>query len=221
MPGSDTFIAKTIAFALSSPFGVGNAHYRIGSKEPKYVDTVPFGCYRKEVFVKIGFFDEDLVRNQDDEFNLRLRKNGGKILLVPDIISYYFARDTLGKLWKMNFQYGHFKPLVAMKVGGILTLRQLVPPLFAGGLLMSLVLSFFNTAFFGLFVAVFSAYLSANFLFSFRISLRKGLKYILALPIVFATLHFSYGIGYLKGIWDFFILKKNKRKRIKDLSLTR
>ncbi|GJQ23461.1 MAG: hypothetical protein HBSAPP01_12510 [Candidatus Brocadia sapporoensis] len=88
LPGSNTLIAQSIAFALSHPFGVGNAYFRIGSKEPRYVDTVPFGCYKREVFQRIGLFDEDLVRNQDDEFNLRLTKNGGKLLLVPDIVSY-------------------------------------------------------------------------------------------------------------------------------------
>lgn len=115
LPGDNTIIAKSIALALSHPFGVGNAYFRIGSKEPRYVDTVPFGCYKREVFDRIGLFDEDLVRNQDDEFNLRLIKNGGKILLGPDIISYYYARDSIHKLWKMYFQYGYFKPSVAKK----------------------------------------------------------------------------------------------------------
>ena len=84
LPGADTVIARCIALALSQPFGVGNSQFRIGLKEPKYVDTVPFGCFKKEVFEKNGFFDEDLIRNQDDEFNLRLIKNGGKVLLAPD-----------------------------------------------------------------------------------------------------------------------------------------
>ena len=95
LPGRNTLLAQSIALALSHPFGVGNAHFRIGLKGPKYVDTVPFGCYKREVFEKIGLFDEDLVRNQDDELNVRLQRNGGKILLVPEIVSYYYARDSL------------------------------------------------------------------------------------------------------------------------------
>ena len=71
LPASKSLLCQSIALALSHPFGVGNAYYRIGSKKPKFVDTVPFGCYKKEVFEKIGLFDEELIRNQDDEFNLR------------------------------------------------------------------------------------------------------------------------------------------------------
>jgi len=115
-PGSETVIAMAIASVLSHPFGVGNALFRTGIKNPQYVDTVPLGAYKRVIFDKIGFFDEDLVRNQDDEFNLRLIKNGGKILLVPDIFSYRYARNSLGKLWRMYFQYGYFKPLLSVIV---------------------------------------------------------------------------------------------------------
>ena len=99
-------------------------------REDRWVDTVPFGCYRREVFDRIGLFDEELVRNQDDELNLRLIKHGGRILLSPRIVCKYFARDSLAKLWRMYYQYGYFKPLVVRKVGGVMTLRQLAPPLF-------------------------------------------------------------------------------------------
>jgi cellulose synthase/poly-beta-1,6-N-acetylglucosamine synthase-like glycosyltransferase len=221
LPGNDTFIGKSIALVLSHPFGVGNAYFRIGAKEPKYVDTVPFGCYKKEVFKKIGLFDEDLVRNQDDEFNLRLIKNGGKILLVPEIVSYYYVRDSLGKLWKMYFQYGYFKPLVAKKIGAVLTWRQLIPSVFVGLLTLSGLLSFFSDYFLWLFLLIIVLYLSALFLSSFSIAFKKGLKLLPALAISFVTLHFSYGLGYLKGIWDFVVLKRHKKKRIEDMAITR
>ncbi|MGI0014995.1 MAG: glycosyltransferase family 2 protein, partial [Nitrososphaera sp.] len=120
-PKNRTRIAQAIAIGLSHPFGVGNAHFRVGVNAPKFVDTVPFGCYRREVFEKIGLFDEELTRNQDDEFNFRLIKNGGKVLLDPEIVSVYYVRDSLLKLWKMYFQYGYFKPLVAKKIGKIVT----------------------------------------------------------------------------------------------------
>ncbi len=212
LPGNETFIGKSIALVLSHSFGVGNAYFRTGSKEPKYVDTVPFGCYKKEVFEKIGLFDEDLVRNQDDEFNLRLIKNGGKILLVPDIVSYYYARDSLGKLWKMYFQYGYFKPLVAQKIGAVLTWRQLIPAIFVGSLIFTGLLSFFSSYFLWLFSLIIGLYLFANLAFSFSIALKKGLQLLPFLVISFATLHFSYGIGYLKGVWDFVVLKGIGRK---------
>jgi glycosyltransferase involved in cell wall biosynthesis len=172
-PGAETESAKAIALALSHPFGVGNPYFRIGTKEPKYVDTVPFGCYKREVFDKIGLFDEDLVRNQDDEFNLRLIKNGGKILLVPDIISYYHARDSIYKLWKMYFQYGHFKPLVVKKVGGVLTWRQIIPPSFMGSLILALLLSFFTKFFLWLFLFILGLYTTVNFSLSLIISIKK------------------------------------------------
>ena len=221
LPGAGTSTAHAIALALAHPFGIGNASYRIGAKEPKYVDTVPFGCYKKEVFQKIGLFDEDLVRNQDDEFNLRLIKNGGKILLVPDIVSYYYARDSISKLFRMYFQYGYFKPLVAKKVGGVLTWRQLIPCLFVGSLIASSALSVVFKPFLWVFLLILSIYLAANLAFSFQISMKKGLKYLPVLPVVFSTIHVSYGTGYLKGIWDFIILKKNRKKKIQDLPMTR
>ena len=221
LPGADTLIAGAISIALSHPFGIGNAHYRIGSNEPKYVDTVPFGCFKKEVFKRIGLFDEDLIRNQDDEFNLRLIKNGGKILLVPEIVSRYHARDSLSKLWKMFWQYGYFKPLVAQKIGAVLTWRQLMPAFFICGLIIPLLLSSAFKFFFFIFLLNLALYMSANLFFSFTAALKNGLKHMLYLPVIFPTLHFSYGTGYLKGIWDFMILKKHRKKQIEDISLNR
>jgi glycosyltransferase involved in cell wall biosynthesis len=221
LPGSNTVIAETIAIALSHPFGIGNSYFRIGLKEPKYVDTVAFGCFRRDVFKKVGLFDEDMVRNQDDEFNFRINKNGGKVLLVPDIVSYYYARDSLLKLWKMYYQYGYFKPLAAKKSGAVLTWRQLIPPAFIGSLITTGVLSFITPYGIWLFLVLTAIYVLVNFTFSFLISIKKGVKYLVFIPVVFAALHFSYGLGYLKGVMKFIILKKNKVKQIGDIPLTR
>ncbi|MGZ8892846.1 MAG: glycosyltransferase family 2 protein [Halobacteriota archaeon] len=100
-PGRDGLIAEAIAIAMSHPFGVGNSYFRIGTKEPRWVDTVPFGCYKRAVFDKIGMFDEELVRNQDDEFNSRLIKAGGKILLIPDVKIEYMGRESLRHVWNV------------------------------------------------------------------------------------------------------------------------
>jgi glycosyltransferase involved in cell wall biosynthesis len=221
LPGADTVVAQSIALALSHPFGVGNAHYRVGLKEPKLVDTVPFGCYRKDVFERIGLFDEDLVRNQDDEFNMRLIKNGGKILLVPEIISYYYARDTLSKLSRMLFQYGYFKPLVVKKVGSVLTWRQLIPSLFITSLIISGILSLMAKYFLVVFLLILLSYLFTNILFSLLITLNKGVKYLFFLPVVFTTMHCSYGIGYLKGVIDFILLRKHRSDAKHDIKITR
>ncbi len=221
LPANDNLLAQAIAFVLSNPFGVGNSYFRIGFKDPKYVDTVPFGCYKKEVFRKIGLFDEDLVRNQDDEFNFRLNKNGGKVLLVPDIVSYYHARDSLLKLWKMYYQYGYFKPLVAKKVKAVLTWRQLIPACFVGSFIASILFSLIVQPLIWLSAIIMLLYSVSTLAFSLSIAIKKGLKYFLIMPLVFSTLHFSYGIGYLKGILDFLILNKYKKKMIKDIPLTR
>jgi GT2 family glycosyltransferase len=116
-----------VAAALSHPFGVGSSYFRIGTVAPRWVDTVPFGCYRRDVFDRIGTFDEELTRNQDDEFNMRLLRAGGKILLIPDVVCDYVARRSLRKLWAMMYQYGLFKPLVVRKIQGVLTLYHIVP----------------------------------------------------------------------------------------------
>lgn len=102
-PARDTLEAKAIAHAMSHPFGVGNAYFRLGVNNPKQVDTVPFGCYWRKVFDKIGLYDEDLVRGQDNELNSRLEQKGGKIFLVPDIKTEYFPRDTLKKPGRCTF----------------------------------------------------------------------------------------------------------------------
>ena len=220
LPWENTLIANAIVQSLSTRFGVGNSYFRTGSKESKWVDTVFGGCYKREVFDKIGLFDEDLVKNQDDEFNLRLIRNGGKILLVPDIVTYYYSRNSLPKLWNQHFQYGYFKPLVLKKIGALLTFRQIVPPLFVLSLIVSGMASFFSNYFFIIFLFISGLYISANILFSLIISIKNDIKLFPFLIISFFTLHFSYGFGYIKGLWDFFVLKKHA-KHMKDITLSR
>lgn len=200
LPGKEGILAKSIVLVLSHPFGVGNAYYRIGSEELKYVDTVFGGCYKKEMFEKIGLFDEDLVRNQDLEFNLRLKKAGGKILLVPDIVSYYYARSTLSALAKNNFSNG-FWVVYSTKFAKIpFSVRHLIPLFFVLSICGSLILSFIYRPFIYLFLLVFVAYLIPNIFFSLRISFKKGFKYFIPVILSFSTLHFSYGFGSIGGM---------------------
>jgi glycosyltransferase involved in cell wall biosynthesis len=221
VPATQTFMAEAIALALSHPFGVGNAYFRIGVKEPRWVDTVPFGCYRREVFDRIGMFDEELVRNQDDEFNLRLLKRGGRILLVPSIVSYYYARDSLWKLWRMYYQYGYFKPLVARKVGGFLTIRQVIPAVFVLGLLLSGTFAPW-TAYSGwALCALVFAYVVADLGSSICVGFQRGVRCAFAIPVVFPVLHLSYGLGFLKGVLDFLILGNKRRGDAAGIPITR
>lgn len=221
LPGNDTLRAKTIALAMSSTFGVGNSYFRTGVKEPRLVDTVPFGCYRREVFDKIGLFDEDMIRNQDAEFNLRLIKNGGKILLAPDIVSRYYARNTFRKMITMYAQYGYFRALTAAKLGKIMGIRQTIPALFVCSLLALILGSvFFRHLIWFLFIEI-AVYLAANLFFSLKISLKKGLSLLPFLVWTFILIHFTFGYNYLRGIFDFWILKKHLHHKIADLSLSR
>jgi cellulose synthase/poly-beta-1,6-N-acetylglucosamine synthase-like glycosyltransferase len=221
VPANNSLVARSIALALSHRFGVGNADYRIGAKEPKYVDTVPFGCYRRDVFDRVGLYDEDMLRNEDDEFNSRLIKKGGRILLVPEIISYYRARDSLQKLWRMGYQYGYFKPLVLIKTGKVFTFRQLVPPLFVMGLLLSAGLSLISKFFLVPLLLILGSYSLANSAFSFSLAAKNGTGVFLFTLIAFSTLHFSYAFGYLMGILNFVIIKNHKKRKIYDIPLTR
>jgi cellulose synthase/poly-beta-1,6-N-acetylglucosamine synthase-like glycosyltransferase len=210
LPGSVTPKAKAIALALSHPFGVGNAYFRIGTQSPRWVDTVPYGCFRRELFSRVGLFDEDHVRSEDDEFNLRLKKQGGRLLLVPEIAVHYYTRDSLSKIWRMYYQYGYFKALVARKLGAVLKLRHIIPSLF---LLTLLTLFLLGGAVaplrtFALLLSL--AYGLADIYFALSTARRAGAGGAVAfwLALVFPTLHLSYGLGFLKGLVDFFLLKK-------------
>ena len=221
-PSEETCMAQAIALGCSHPFGVGNARYRLGVKEPRLVDTVPFGCYRRDVFDRVGMFDEELVRNQDIEFNLRLRNAGGSILLVPEVASYYHARDTLRKLWHTHYQNGYFNMLVVRKMKGHITFRQAIPPLFVLLLLITALLAPFSKWMLTTFACVLLAYLVPLVVHSTIAAWRHGWRTGLSLAMVFLTLHFSNGFGSLKGALDFFI----RRKRIttteaKDIPITR
>lgn len=209
-PANPTSRAQAIAVALSHPWGVGNSHFRIGVSAPKWVDTVPFGCYRREVFDKIGLFDERLIRNQDDELNHRLIKSGGRILLVPEIVSYYTTRESLSKIWRMYYQYGYFKPLVVRTIGAVMTLRQLVPSALVVSLLLTALFAPWSNLMAVLLGLIIVSYGLINLCVGGSVAFKGGLRCGFWSTVVFPTLHISYGLGYLKGALDFFILRKQE-----------
>jgi glycosyltransferase involved in cell wall biosynthesis len=200
LPHDDSATARAIAIALAHPFGVGNAHFRLGVSEPRSVDTVPFGCFRRELFDRIGVFDEELVRNQDDEFNYRILRNGGMILLVPGVVSYYYGRASFSQLFRMYFQYGLFKPLVAYKVGRVVTLRQLAPIAFVLSLVIGGLLAVWSSGMrWALGVAI-AAYATIAALSAARTVRQQGLRCGLALFAAFPVLHVAYGLGFGYGL---------------------
>lgn len=209
LPGRDTIIAKAIALCLSHPFGAGNSYFRIGSKEPQLVDTVFGGCYKKEVFEKIGYYNEKMIRSQDLEFNLRLRETGGKILLVPDIVSYYYAQSTLLGFYKHNLIDGIWITY-PLKFGvQAFSWRHLTPLVFVVSLIGSLLLGSISTFFLFLFFFFALFYTLVNLYASFRVSKRqKDLGYFFIMPFVFAIRHFAYASGSFIGLFKAFIWKK-------------
>jgi len=202
LPSQDTFEAEVIALVLSHSFGVGGRTFRTKRKEG-YVDTVPFGAYRKEIFDKIGLFNEKLVRNQDIELNSRIRKAGGKIFITPEIKLSYFAPTTFKGLISQQFQNGLWNIYTQKIAPGSLRARHFIPLFFVAGLLGSLILTPFTSLSMNLFILILGSYILLDLFFSFKISLKRGIKYLAVLPIVFFLHHFSYGLGSIFGILTF------------------
>lgn len=209
LPGAESVMARAIAVGLSHRLGVGNSYFRIGSDTPRWVDTVPFGCFRRSVFDRVGWFDVDLVRNQDEELNARVLRAGGRVLLLPDVVVGYYGRTTLGQVARMFYQYGYFKPLVARKVGRVMTARQLVPGTFVATLAVAALLApwFAPAAWAG--AAAAAAYAAAVVPTALAAAPRcGGVRAVPALAAVFPVMHFAYGAGFWAGIRDHWLRGK-------------
>jgi len=210
IPANNTTKALAIAECMSSGFGMGNSYFRIGTESVREVDTVTFGCYRKEIFDEIGEFDTDLIRNQDDELNARLIKHGGKILLIPEVKILYYTRDSISRVSRMFYQYGFFKPLVVRKIGKPTTVRQLVPPLFILALAGAWITSLFLPVFLSVFFGIIFLHLFLGFLMSLKsFGKHKNTVLLVYMPYIFFIIHGSYGWGYLSGILRFWLRRGN------------
>jgi glycosyltransferase involved in cell wall biosynthesis len=202
IPRGNTLTGRSIVQALSHPFGVGNARHRfLSDQKPLWADTTYSGCFRKEIFNHIGLYDENIARSEDIAINTRLKKFGGKILLVPEIKTYYFARSNLKEYITHNFDNG-FWITYPLKFGRwISSRRHLIPLIFTSSLLSLGILSFFSKLFLDLFLLIFVSYFILNLYSSLQISLKQGnFRYLFTMPIIFFLLHFFYGLG---SIWGF------------------
>ena len=198
-----TYLQKAIAGAFQSPFCSGGA----GSHALDYegaVDSVYLGCWQKATLDAIGGFDEELVRNQDDELNLRLVRAGYRLWQSPRIQSWYYPRNSIVALFRQYSQYGYWKVRVIQKHRLPASLRHLVPGAFVAVLLLLAILSpFWRMAQIGL-ATVGGLYLAANLLASIHICLRPNvLRHLPVMPFVFMAYHFGYGYGFLRGVIDF------------------
>lgn len=207
--------AELIGLAMSSKFGVGNAVFRVGG-EKSQVDTLAFGIYKKSVFDEIGIFNENLIRNQDDELNFRLIQAGYKIIYNPEIQSKYYVRSSYKKLYKQYNQYGYWKVYVNRLHKTITSIRQLIPFFFVCGLFIGGIVSIILPYFYIIYYLGITLYISMALYFGFKQS-KNGIK-ALKISSIFPILHFSYGLGYLKGIIHFMFLNKNPSAQSKTLS---
>ncbi len=204
---SESYVQDAICAAYHSPFSVGGARFHNIEYEG-YVDTVPYGCWHREIFDRIGFFDEELARNQDDEFNFRIILAGGKIWQSPEIQSWYKPRQSLLSLFQQYMQYGYWKVRVIQKHKYPASIRHLIPACFVFLLMLLPLLSLkWPVAGWG-WLGLVGTYVVANLTASVLTAGWKGWKILPILPIVFSCYHFSYGWGCLRGIWDFVILRR-------------
>ena len=206
-PISHEFFGKVVASATSSRFGIGNSEFHY-IKKAKWAETVYLGAWKRNIFELVGGFDEDLVRNQDDEFNFRTIQNGAKIWLDPSIKSDYFPRLNMVKLFKQYYQYGFYKVRVIQKRRAIASIRHIIPSMFVLTLLVTYFMKNISTI---PFILIISSYCILNLFFSIYNSFSiKGFskKFLLKSQmyhfVVFFTLHISYGIGFIFGCFYFF-----------------
>ncbi len=222
LPANQTAMGKAIAIGMSHPFGVGTSYFRIGTDQPRWVDTIAFFCIRRATFDRVGMFDEELIRHQDGEFNARLIKSGGRILLIPDVVSYYYARATLRQVGRMFYQYGYFKPLVAKKLGRFMTVRQLIPPGFVLGLVVTGVAALLWKPALILFGLVAGSYAGIVLGSAVQTALKQGPAVGAALATVLPVIHVSYGVGFWRRVVELLLpSRRTSAERAAELPLSR
>ena len=204
---ADGKIGKSISYVLSSKFGVGNSKFRTNSKSG-YVDTVPFGTFKKEIFDKIGYFDERLERNQDSEFNNRIVRNGGKIYLFNDISIIYHPRESIKKLIEMATLNGKWNIITNYYVSGAMRLRHFIPLLFVLSIIMGIIVCLLDIKYLNCcFYMELLLYVICDIIFSFK-NIREGMGQIVLNFMIYPIFHISYGIGSIEGIFKALKIKK-------------
>jgi succinoglycan biosynthesis protein ExoA len=196
-------LADTIAAAMSSPFGVGGSAFRTIRGKTLLVDTVPFPAYTRAILDRVGPFDEELVRNQDDEYNARLRKLGGRVLLAADVRSRYYSRGSWRGLWRQYFQYGYWKVRVLQKHPRQMKLRHFVPAAFVAAVVLCAASAvFWRPAVLALagILALYALAVAAASAHAWR---RHGARVFPGIPLAFAILHVAYGAGFWAGLLRF------------------
>jgi len=195
----DGWFGNLVAHALSSPFGVGNSRFRL-SQTAQFVDTIPYGAYRRSVFEEVGLWDTELVRNQDIEFNHRLRSAGFRLLLAPDMGCTYYTRTTLGDFARQNYGNGLWNVLTFAKRPGSLGARHFVPLAFLLGLAAALIAALLVSEGWLLLLTILLAYSIGALAAASIETVRHRQPGLLLLVLVFPVLHLTYGFGSLAGL---------------------
>lgn len=208
-PQGSGLVKRAIAVAAALPLGVGDARYRY-TTEAGYVDTVPFGSFRREIFDRLGVFDERLLSNEDYEFNARIRQAGGRVWLDPRIRSTYFARADLAALARQYWRYGYWKLRMLQRYPATLRWRQGLPPLFVLSLLGLVILSLVWPAARLLLAAELALYmlvlLAGALITAFR---RRDPALVIGVPPAIAVMHLSWGAGFLWSLVTLLLAPKN------------
>jgi succinoglycan biosynthesis protein ExoA len=206
---ADGYLAKAIALACRAPFARGGVKFRDSQYEGP-VDTVTYGCWRKSTLVRIGLFDEEQVRSQDYELNVRIASRGGIVWRSPRIVSWYWPRTSLSGLLRQYFQYGFWKVAVIRKHRGLASWRNFVPGLclLAGAAVLLCAAAArlggsvrWQNAFLGVWLTFAGLYLLASLAAAFSVAKREGWRFLPCLPIVFAIYHLSYAFGFALALF--------------------
>ncbi len=200
---------QAIAYGFQSPFSSGGARSHATDFEG-FVDSVYLGCWRRQTLLDLGLFDEELVRNQDDELNLRINLAGGKVWQTPKIRSWYYPRATLRGLFRQYFQYGYWKIRVLQKHRRPASWRHVIPGLALAGSVLLLFLGAFVPWLWNLLAVGVVAYLALSLYASVLVCLTSGdWRFLPVMPLVFLVFHLSYGAGSLMGLVDFIVLRRS------------
>ena len=209
--GQNTIWDAAIAAAMESPLGIGNATARVGGK-PGWIDNPMLTLYRRSLFERFGYIDERLTRNQDYEFNQRCYAGGAKFWFQPDMPVYYHNRPTLRALWRQYFNGARWRAFMVGEHQRAVMPRHLVPPLFVLTLLISVILAVIQPRFLPLPAAIVGIYLGALLGAALAAAVsRKRPGLIFTMPLAIMTIHFAYGFGFLRGLFEFVIAGGRKK----------
>jgi glycosyltransferase involved in cell wall biosynthesis len=203
-PSNKSILSKSISIVLSSVIGVGNSHFRTSkeSEKSQFVETVPFGCFRRTIFDQIGLFDENEPRNEDLEFNKRILRSGKKIICNRKIVSIYYSRGSLYSFLSQAFDNGFIVTNNYRGAHSFHSLRHFIPLLFSLFFLASIAIIFFQDLQLQVF-SIWALYFLILFIFSFNVFVKeKNILFIFSIPLITFLLHLFYGFGSILGLFS-------------------